>query len=126
MKKIVLFFVLSAALIASHVNWLGNYNKALLKAKKENKPLFILLIKNNCSKCKDIVKEHFTNTKYVSKINSNYIPVIANYDSQDYPNELIYTNTFPTLFILNPKNELLLAKPAHYKDIKKILDDNLL
>ena len=121
MKKVVLLFILSLILFANHVNWLGNYDKALKIAKKEHKPILVLLVKNSCKECKDIIRKYFSNKSYIDKINKDYICVILNYDIGNYPNELIYSNTFPALFILNSKNEIFLTKPIYNKDIKEFL-----
>jgi len=117
MKKILVVALFSIYLAANHVNWMGNYNKALIKANKESKPMLVLLIKNNSQECKDVVKNIFTNKKYIDKINNKYISVIINYDTQDYPIELFYSTIFPTLFFVDSKTETFIKEPLYSKNI---------
>ena len=117
MKKILVVALFSIYLAANHVNWMGNYNKALIKANKESKPMLVLLIKNNSQECKDVVKNIFTNKNYIDKINNKYISVIINYDTQDYPIELFYSTIFPTLFFVDSKTETFIKEPLYSKNI---------
>jgi len=125
MKKVVSFIATITILSANHINWFGNYKNALNLAKKKNKPIFVMLIKNDCKECKDIVKDYFTNKEYIDKFNEKYISVIINFDNQDYPIELFYSQTFPTFFIINPKNEIFIKKPLYKNQIKEFLYNNL-
>ena len=117
MKKLIVIALFSICLYSNHINWLGNYNRALIKANKENKPMFVLLIKNDCKECKNIVRDLFTNKSYIDKINKNYVAVIINYDSQDYPIELFYSTIFPTLFFVDSKTETFINKPLYSSEI---------
>jgi len=117
MKKLALIALLCMALSASHVSWLGDYDRALEKANKESKPLLVLLIKNDCNSCKSVVKEVFSNKEYIDKINKEYVAVIINYDNQHYPIELFYSTVFPTLFLVDSKSETFLHKPLYNKEI---------
>jgi len=38
---------------------MGNYDMALQKAHKEQKPLMVLLVKKECSFCNDVIKDTF-------------------------------------------------------------------
>jgi thioredoxin-related protein len=120
MKKAFLICLSTIAIFASHVNWLGNYNKALDLAKKSKKPLLVLLIKNDCNRCKEVVKNVFTNSTYVEKINRSYVAVIVNYDNLDYPSELYYTTSFPALYLVNSSNEIFIGSTCYYKDFKNL------
>ena len=68
MKKILLIFFTFSIIYANHIKWQGNYDNGLKQARDENKVLMILLIKNNCQKCKDIVKNLFMDKYYTNDI----------------------------------------------------------
>jgi hypothetical protein len=88
--------------------------KALLLAKKENKPMMIFLVKKNCFDCKEMLNTIFTNQSYIEKLNKKYISVIITYESQiDYPIELFYSTQFPTLFFISSKDESFLYEPIY-------------
>lgn len=126
MKILLAIFISISFLYANHVKWYGDYDKALKQAIKEHKVLMVLLIKNNCLKCKDAVRDIFTDRTYVDKINRLIVPVIVNIDNKySYPMEMYYANNFPTLFFVNSSNETFIEKPLYpvtRKDILKILD----
>jgi hypothetical protein len=125
MKKVIFLALIAVILSANHINWYGNYNKALEIAKREKKPLFVMLIKSNSKACKSIIKDYFTNKKFIDEFNQKYISVIINYDNQDYPIEMFYSQIFPTFFIINPKNEIFIRKPLYKNQIKEFLYNNL-
>jgi uncharacterized protein YyaL (SSP411 family) len=119
-------FILSS--FASHILWQSNYSKALKQAQQQNKILMVLLIKNNSQSCKDIVKNIFTNQSYLKTLNQKTVAVIVNKDSEaNYPIEMFYSTTFPTLFFVNPQNEIFIKDPYYgnidIKDIKNIINE---
>jgi uncharacterized protein YyaL (SSP411 family) len=115
MKLIFLILFTLALLSANHISWLGNYDKALEIAKKEHKPLMVLLVKKDCKKCANVIRDNFTNRAEVDILNREYIAVIVTYESKEsYPIEALYSTTFPTLFFIDSKSELLLKEPIYY------------
>ena len=71
MKQIFIILFAISMVYANHIKWHGNYEKALKEAREQNKVLMVLLIKNNCQKCKDLVKDIFVNKPYIDKLNHN-------------------------------------------------------
>ena len=113
MKKILLIWLFGTLLFANHIGWMGDYDKALQLAQKSNKPLLVLLVKNDCTKCNEMIKTLFMNQPYIDKLNQNFICVIVNASHKhSYPIELYYSTTFPTLFFANT-NEQFIAKPIY-------------
>ncbi|NOZ89930.1 MAG: thioredoxin family protein [Epsilonproteobacteria bacterium] len=126
MKKIlILITTISIIAYANHINWQGNYDKALQQAIDENKTLMVLLIKNDCQECKNIIKNLFMNKTYIDELNKNAIAVIVNIDNKDsFPLEMYWSNEYPTLFFVNSQNETFVKEPlydATEKDIKEVL-----
>ena len=121
-----LFFILFLPLFANHISWMGDYSKALLRAKKEHKPLMVLLVKRDCSECNRVISKLFMNQSYIDNLNTKVISVIVTKDSKTaYPIELLYSTHFPTLFFVNSKDEVFLSEPFYgvitKKDIKSLL-----
>jgi len=107
----ILVSILALTLSASHVSWYGNFNEAHKQSIKDNKKLMVLLIKKNCSVCKEVVKTTFSNQEYIDSLNKDFISVIITKNqAESYPIEMLYTLTYPTLFFLD-KNELFVCKP---------------
>ena len=129
MKKALFILLFLSSLFGEHIKWQGDYNKALQKAKWSHKPFIVLLIENNCSKCKDIIRDVFTNQPYIQRLNSSFVAVIVNRDYRySYPIELYYSTKFPTLFFVDSQNEMFLVEPIYgnnisVKKIEKVLNE---
>jgi thioredoxin-related protein len=126
-KLISILSLLTVLSFANHIHWLGNYDKALKKAHNEKKPLMVLLVKNRCDSCNNIFKNIFMNQKYIKQLNENFISVIVTYEQKlNYPIEMFYSTTFPTLFFVSNKDESFLTEPIYgnkitQKIIKRVL-----
>ena len=116
--SLLLLLLLPLNLFATHVHWLGDYDKALSKAHKEHKQLLVLVVKKNSPQSNKIIKNVFMNKKYIDHINNNMVSVIVMYEGKNsYPIEMYYTRVFPTLFIVNSQKELFLHKPLYGEEI---------
>ena len=127
MKILFVFLLLFSTLDASHVRWRANYAKALRQSIKEDKILMVLLVKHDCKKCNDVIKNVFMNKPYIDKLNKKVVAVIVTQDHKvNYPFELFYSNRFPTLFFLNHE-EIFITKPMRgnidVDEIKKTVFD---
>ena len=125
MFKFLLFFLMITYLQANHIKWYASYDKAFAYAKEHNKKMIVYLIRDDCKRCKDIVATVFTNKPYIDKLNVDFVSVIVNFDDKvSYPIEMYYTDTFPTLFIVEPKEErfIKVLKDTQIKTIKDFID----
>jgi len=103
---------------ANHVHWLGNYDKALQLARKEHKPLLVLVVKKELKACNIILHKHFMNHPYIDTINKKMIAVIVTYEGAlSYPIEMYYTTVFPTLFLVDTKTETFMSEPLYGEGI---------
>ena len=120
MKRfILLLFVFYALLYSSGISWRGDYDKALAEARDSDKILLVLLVKNGCKKCNEVLKKVFTDRPYIKTLNQKVIAVLINKEyKSSYPIEMYYTTVYPTLFLVNPQNETFIREPV-YKNITK-------
>ena len=118
MKKVALFILLLFGVVfAGNVHWLGDYDKALAEAKAERKPLLLLVV-NRDKNSTAILKTCFSKDSVIKEVNSKTVPVIVLFEGKNsYPIEMYYTTVFPTIFVVNSKDESLLHKPLYGKDI---------
>ena len=70
MKILALVATLIIFGYSSHINWLGNYDKALAKAQKEKKSMMVLLLKKECKSCNNVIVKYFMNQDYVERLNN--------------------------------------------------------
>ncbi len=115
----MLLWLLPLWLLANHVHWLGDHDKALKLAHKEDKPLLVLVVKNDSKMCNKILYQQFMNQPYIDTINDKMIAVIVTYEGKlSYPIEMYYTTIFPTLFFVDTKTETFMHKPLYGEEIK--------
>ena len=125
MRLFIVTALFLSMLQANHISWHGNFNKAHQQALKENKKLMVLLIKKDCTSCKEVIKETFTNQIYINQINADYISVIVTHaQKESYPIEMLYTLTYPALFFLDNK-ELFICKPIRGEITPDSLNNHL-
>ena len=134
MKKLFIFFLLSTLLFGAHIddfakdmNFQRDYNTALLKAKKENKVLMMVLSADYCPWCRKF--EHRTlNSKLVKpRLDTEIVSLVVDkkFDVNTFP-EKFKTQYTPRVFFINPKNGDILEERAGYikkKDFADTLDN---
>jgi len=112
--KLFWFWLLPILMCAEFVHWHGDYAKALDLARKENKPLLVLVTRTHDTNTSAIVKHSFANSTYVHTINEKTVPVIVYVDKYtSYPIEMYYTTLFPTLFLVDSRQERFLYLPLY-------------
>ena len=125
MRRALLFLLLPYVLLAEHVVWQSDYENARIQAIQEGKGIMVLLIKNDCPKCKKMLRTTFMNQTYIAKINEAYVAVLITKDQKSsYPIEMLYTLEYPTTFFLTSsevyKREALrgYATPEMFKNYR--------
>lgn len=103
MKKIVILFTLFFTFANAEVAFMHDYQKAVAKAKKENKRIMLMLTKENCQACWWMEHTAFKNEALKSKIESNFISVQVDVEKGNVPMNLEYLGT-PTFYFLT-KNQ---------------------
>ena len=118
MRFIILLLLLVSFGFSNHISWLGDYDKALFQAQKEQKPLLVLLVKKECKLCNKIIVKNFMNRDYIDELNKKYVAVMLTYEGKtSYPIELFYSTIFPTLFFVNSSDERFLDGPLYGEEI---------
>lgn len=113
LKKLLLLSLFISSVYSQNILWHANYDKALIKAHKENKNLFVFLVNANKAS-KNVLAQLYKEKTLIKKLNQEYISILINVNYKTtYPIELYYTTSFPTMFIANAKVELMLADPVY-------------
>lgn len=143
--KLILFFVFTvfaSNMAFSQANWTTNYEKAIVKAKAEKKPILLLFTGSDwCPPCKRLHKAIFDSKEFEEYSKDNLILIKADFpkrkgnklpiEQQKYNNNLTQKfgiRGFPTTLILDTNGKVQDKKvgysgvsPKEYiKDIKKI------
>ena len=116
---VLLFFLFCALLYSKSLSWRGNYDKALAEARDSDKILLVLLVKNGCKRCNEVLKKVFTDKPYIKSLNQKVVAVLINKEyKSSYPIEMYYTTVYPTLFFVNPQNETFIKEPIYGNIVK--------
>ncbi len=103
-KKLILIAVLASALFAAQIEWAANYKSAVEKAKKENKPIILMLSQPGCPACIQMKEVVFKKDELlINEINTNFVAVDVNILKDDW-NKKFRAYATPTFYFLD-KNE---------------------
>jgi thioredoxin-related protein len=126
MKKIALLALLMANLFASEIAWNDTYAQAQAKAKKESKPMLVIITTEECRWCRKLEATTLSDDEVVSKINSRFVPVHLTRDKSVYPKNLT-AKMVPMSYFLDGNGKVLYSMPGYWpvEDYQSILDDAL-
>ncbi|MCF6200869.1 MAG: thioredoxin family protein [Hydrogenimonas sp.] len=111
MKTILLSMALSLSLLCdTTIRWYGDFDEALKASQSSRKPLFVVAVERGCSECRELFATTLMRKSVVAIVNSKTVPVIVTKESENYPIELLYTLSYPAIFLLSP-DEVLLKGP---------------
>jgi uncharacterized protein YyaL (SSP411 family) len=126
MKKLGLLALLMANLFASDIAWNDTYEQAQAKAKKESKPMLVIITTEQCRWCRKLEATTLSDDEIVSKINSHFVPVHITRDKSVYPKNLT-AKMVPMSYFLDGNGKILYSMPGYWpvEDYQSILDDAL-
>jgi len=100
----------AVSLSAEPIHWRGDYDGALQEARTQGRALVVLLVRRHCLSCGKVAMRLGRDAALVRLLNEKSVPVIVTKENEDYPVEMLYTDTYPTLFLLTP-SETFLTEP---------------
>lgn len=111
-------FTLFGANIDKFANEIGferDYAAALLKSKKDNKVLMMVLGADYCPWCRKFEYKTLSDETVKSYLNENMVALIVDkkYDRDSFPTKY-ETNFTPKVFFINPKNENIIYETTGY------------
>ena len=112
--KLFLFITLfSLSLFGAHIDEFAqnmgyerDYAKALAKAKKESKPLMLVVVGDTCPWCRKFERKTLSQQRIAFDVAQNFIPLIIDrkHDEGTYP-ALYNAPRIPTVYFIDPKEE---------------------
>ncbi len=107
----LLLLLAAVCLQASHVQWVSHYDSARREALHTQKKLMVLLVQKDHPRSQESIRTLFMNRPYIKQIHTHFVPVLlVAHQKQSYPVEMLYTDTYPSLFFLDA-HELFTCKP---------------
>lgn len=128
MKKLVVMILLTISAFGGEIVWNNSYDQALVKAKKEGKPLLVLITSETCRWCRKLESTTLQDDEIVSRINLSFQAVNVTKDKSIYPKNLT-AKMVPMSYFIDPRNgKILYSIPGFWgtEDYNSILDDALL
>ncbi|MCW8837957.1 MAG: thioredoxin family protein [Thiovulaceae bacterium] len=110
MRNIFILLLLSLTLFGSNVDKYAksegferDYQTALLKAKKKNKPLMLVLGADYCPWCRKFERKTLSSDNVKSFLNKEVITLVVDkkFDKESFPKRF-QTNITPKVFFINP------------------------
>lgn len=127
MKKIFFLMMLSIWVFGAEIAWNTSYDTALAKAKKESKPLMVLITSEECRWCRKLENTTMQDAEIIARINAKFQAVNVTKDKSVYPKNLT-AKMVPMSYFINPTNgKVLYSIPGYWgsEDYNSILDDAL-
>jgi thioredoxin-related protein len=110
MRIFSLLLILMLSLYASPeaaetLGYQTDYQTAITLAKKEQKPLMLVVVASYCPWCRKFERKTLASKAIAPIVTSNYIPVIVdrNIDAEHFPKKF-QTPRIPTVFFIDPKD----------------------
>lgn len=127
MKKLALLALLMANLLAGDIAWNDTYEQAQAKAKKESKPLLVLITSEQCRWCRKFEATTLQDEDVISKLNSKFVTVHVTRDKSIYPKNLT-AKMVPMNYFLDANGKVIYSMPGYWPvdDYQSILDDALI
>lgn len=128
MKILLGVWLLAFSLWAGAISWNSSYEQALVKAKKTNKPIMVVITSETCRWCRKLEATTFQDNGIVLRVNSSFEAVNVTKDKAIYPKNLT-AKMVPMSYFIDPKtSKVLYSIPGFWgvEDYNSILDDALL
>jgi thioredoxin-related protein len=84
------------------IAWL-DYNKAMLEAKRQNKPVILFFYTSHCRYCEMLKQNGFNQPDIACYVNQNLIAISVNGDVEEELRETYSVTDSPTVWFLTPK-----------------------
>ncbi|HEX5623999.1 MAG TPA: thioredoxin fold domain-containing protein [Sulfuricurvum sp.] len=127
MKKLIALCLLAISMFGAEITWNSSYDQALVKAKKESKPLMVLITSEQCRWCRKLEHTTLQDEDIVARINAKFQAVNVTKDKSVYPKNLS-AKMVPMSYFIDPDNgKILYSIPGYWgaEDYNSVLDDAL-
>jgi hypothetical protein len=111
--KIIFYCIFLVSFIFSDIIFYDDIQNALIKAKKENKLVYVLLSESGCPWCYAMKKRVLKNKNIQDILQKGYISVIADKDLSKIPKKF-QVNFYPTSYIIDPDDTFIVQKFLGY------------
>ena len=124
MKALFFVMLLSLGLFGADIAWQETYASAQSKAKKESKPMLVIITTEQCRWCRKLESTTLSEEAIISKINTHFVPVHVTRDKSVYPKTLS-AKMVPMSYFIDGNGKIIHSMPGYWssEDYDSILDD---
>lgn len=124
MKALFFVMLLSLGLFGADIAWQETYASAQSKAKKESKPMLVIITTEQCRWCRKLESTTLSEEAIISKINTHFVPVHVTRDKSIYPKTLS-AKMVPMSYFIDGNGKIIHSMPGYWssEDYDSILDD---
>ncbi len=118
MMMILTTLTLWSASIANFAQTMGYetvYEKAVAKAKKENKNIMLVMVTHYCPWCRKYERDTLSKKSIRDFVSNKYVTLILNREAKKFPLKFD-TPRIPTTFFIDPEGDRLIYKEMGYKN----------
>ena len=100
-----------------------NYDKALIKSREKNKPIFLMILSSNCPHCINFTKSLIKKYEVLNYIQSNFITLLIDITENNHiPPYIDYNGFVPYFVVLLPNGYQLAPSIKGEIDINSLYD----
>jgi len=126
MKLIIFTLLFTSLLYSAELNWLHDYDKALIEAKKEHKDIYIFIGADECRFCDLFKNLTLSKKEVIDTLKKDYILVYLSRDRHNIPKRFAIKGV-PRHYFLTPTGKIIHAdmgsrEPAGFYDILDEVD----
>lgn len=100
---------------AKYMHYETSYDKALHRAQKEDKPLFMVVVTDGCPFCEKLMDRILTKDYVREYIAKKYVPLIMNKERQRVPKKFLRPFE-PVTYIIDPKSGQIIDEIDGYME----------
>lgn len=106
MKHLILITLLISSLFSARLNWLHDYNSALILAKMQDKKVYLFLGADDCRFCDKFVKETLSKDDVIKTLKEDYILLYMSRDQHKIPDKFERYGV-PRHYFLNAQGDII-------------------
>ena len=124
MKYIITSIVLAVTLFGFELGWSDDYDAALVKAKQEHKPVYILITSETCGWCRKFEKTTLQKPEVKQRLQKEFITVHLSRDLNFVP-KVFQTSPVPRHYFVDENGKILYNSLGYRKkDVFNSFMDN--
>jgi len=126
MKTMMIWLMMPLWLMGADINWSSDFAQAQALAKKEHKPLMVLITSEQCRWCRKFEATTLQDNEIVGRINAHFTSVHVTRDKSVYPQNLS-AKMVPMSYFLDGEGRVIYKIPGYWgvEDYNSVLDDAL-